>query len=177
MGMELMQKLMKDRINAYFEGLDCTKYDKDYLEKVECWLATDVRGQKMMNAVFVLKKDALTLINRYQFLIQLKNNNNSYISMDVDICKALGTSFTNPVTRMVSEEIHRVSNYPYGCPLKKGKRYAINNFSINSRLIPTFTPTLKWISNSEFYVGPKHILRFDAFGRVEHMKMKSNKKS
>ncbi|XP_037817578.1 uncharacterized protein LOC119607650 [Lucilia sericata] len=165
------------KINAYFEGLDCSIYDKDYVEKVECWLATDVKGQNMMNAIIVLKKDILTLINRYQFLIEVQNNNNSYLSMEVDICKALGTSFKNPVTRMVSEEAHRISNFPYACPLKKGIRYAINNFTINSRLIPTFTPALRWISNSEFFVGQKHVLRFDAFGRVEHMKMKANKKS
>lgn len=52
-------------------------------------------------------------------MLYIKNKTETYLSLDVDICQGLGTSFTNPVTRMVSEEIHRISNFPYDCPLKK----------------------------------------------------------
>lgn len=89
------------------------------MENIECWLATDSKGQKMMNAHLTLKKDIPKLINRYSFMLYMKNKTEPYLTADIDICQGLGTSFTNPVTRMVSEEIHRISNYPYDCPLKK----------------------------------------------------------
>lgn len=57
----------------------------------------------------------------------------------------------------------------------QGVRYMINNFTINVKLIPSFTPALRWLSNSEFLVGKTHILQFDAFGRVDHIKKKSTK--
>lgn len=52
-------------------------------------------------------------------MLYVKDRTEPYLLADIDICIGLGTSFTNPVTRMVSEEIHRISNYPYECPLKK----------------------------------------------------------
>lgn len=51
----------------------------------------------------------------------------------------------------------------------------INNFTINVKLIPSFTPALRWLANSEFYVGKTHMLQFNAFGRVDHVKGKSKK--
>lgn len=51
----------------------------------------------------------------------------------------------------------------------------INNFTINAKLIPSFTPVLRWLSNSEFYVGKTHILQYNAIGRVDHFKGKFKK--
>lgn len=72
-----------------------------------------------MNVHLILKKDLYKLIDRFRFMLYVKNRTEPYLSADIDICIGLGTSFTNPVTRMISEEIHRISNYPYECPLKK----------------------------------------------------------
>ena len=144
-------------------------------------------GKQTMNAVLVLKKDVIHLINQYRFIVDIKQKNNTYISIDLNICEALTSSFTNVVIRLISEEIHRVSNFPYECPLKKvhnysriidlisssclcfyfqNFRYIINNFTINTKFIPSFTPDLKWYSNCDFYVMQRKVLRFNTYGEV-----------
>ncbi|KNC29401.1 hypothetical protein FF38_06594, partial [Lucilia cuprina] len=164
-------------IDAYYEGVKCDSYNRNIIAKIECWLSTDAKGQKTMNAILILKVDLNEILNHYKFLLTIKNNTNTYLSLELNICEALGALFTNPVTRMISEEIHRVSNFPYECPIRKGIRYVINNFTINWKLIPSFTPALKWYSNSIFFIGKKHALTFDAFGRVEHKRKKKNNKT
>ena len=86
---------------------------------MECFISMDPRGKSTMNAVLVLKKDLTHIKNQYRFLVDLKQKNDTYLSIDVNICEALSSSFAHAVTRLISEEIHRVSNFPYECPLKK----------------------------------------------------------
>lgn len=157
------------KVYAYFDDLNCKIDDPKLMEELKCWLQPDSRGFLTMSAYLILKVDVWHVVNRFRFLIDMHNTNQSYLSIDVDICSAFSDRHTNFVMRLIAEEIYRVSNFPLACPLKKGIRYEIRNFTIISKYIPPFTPRLKWVSSSNFYLNKakKRTFMFENSGKVD----------
>lgn len=157
------------KVYAYFDDITCNVDDPKIIEELKCWLQLDSRGFLTMSASLTSKVDLWHIVNRFRFLIDMYKTNQSYLSVDVDICSAFSDWNTNFVMRLIAEEIYRVSNLPMSCPLKKGIRYEIRNFTIISKYIPAFTPRLKWVSSSNFYLNKakKRSFLFENSGKVD----------
>ncbi|XP_075165063.1 uncharacterized protein LOC142237593 [Haematobia irritans] len=83
-----------------------------------------------------------------------------FLDVKLNICNFLSTATTIPLMKAILAEIRKAGNLPYECPLKVDHLYSLSNYSISTKLLPTYTPRLKFNFTLDTYNDMKNIGRF-----------------
>ena len=115
----------------------------------------------------VLAKD-ITLI--FSIHAEINGQNSTYLNVKLDFCEALLSAQNHFILRKLHHELQRKSSVHLECPLKANVMYEVQNFSIDSKYVLSFFPSVKWMALVKYYYNNKRVLNLEAIGRVDKMK-------
>ncbi|XP_017067924.1 uncharacterized protein LOC108105720 [Drosophila eugracilis] len=153
-------------MEAYMTQIACPVHSPELVKNVSCHLNRTSLGASSYSAEFSLTEDVSDAKGIYVFSIKRGSTLTNYTAMDIEYCEALASLQKQFLLKMIADELRRVSNFPLQCPFKRNKRYFINGFTINSKLIPSYVPELKFLSDCNIFVKKRKVLQLTIHGRV-----------
>ncbi|XP_016978108.1 uncharacterized protein LOC108043808 [Drosophila rhopaloa] len=163
-----LNSILAQRMEAYMTKIECPNHFPELIKNLSCHLnpSSQHSGSSEYSAEFVLTKDVTNVKGIYVFSLKRGSIITNYTAMEIDYCQALASLQSHFLLKMIADELRRVANFPLQCPFKMNKRYYVNNFSINSKLIPSYAPELNFISDCNIFVNNRKALTLIIHGRV-----------
>ncbi|XP_075167773.1 uncharacterized protein LOC142239918 [Haematobia irritans] len=152
----------KRRFNLVLNNVTCTKYST-MLQRFDCDFKMLTRSNYSLNMNYIYKR-TLNENAEYHFRAFFTPENAvkavKFFDVKLNICNFLSTSMSIPLMKAIMQETRKTSNLPYECPLKAGHLYSLSNFSVSTKILPTYTPCLKFNFSIDTYNDMKIIARF-----------------
>ncbi|XP_016961625.3 uncharacterized protein LOC108032327 [Drosophila biarmipes] len=155
-------------MEAYMTQIKCATYYPEVVQNVSCHLNRTSKGSgsSSYSAEFALSEDVSDVKGNYVFSLKRGSHITNYTALELDYCQVLDSLQSQYLLKMIADELRRVSNFPLQCPFKKNKRFYIDHYTINSKLIPSYAPELVFISDCNIFVKKRRALQLTIHGRV-----------
>ncbi|KAH8353108.1 hypothetical protein KR084_008988 [Drosophila pseudotakahashii] len=156
-------------MDAYMTQIGCPTFYPEVVKNLSCHLdgnSKDSSSSSSYSVEFALAEDVTDVRGIYVFSLKRGSSIINYTAMELDYCQVLDSMQSQFLLKMIADELRRVSNFPLQCPFKRNKRYYIDKFTINSKLIPSYVPELNWISDCNIFVKKRRALQLNIHGRV-----------
>ncbi|XP_043640837.1 uncharacterized protein LOC122611657 [Drosophila teissieri] len=156
------------RMEAIMTKIECPNHSPEIVQNLSCHLhkKSPSSGSKSYSADFSLRNDANDIRGVYVFSFKQGSAIINYTASEMDYCQALAALHSHFLYKMIADELRRVSNFPLQCPFKMNKRYFINEFTINSKLIPSYAPEMSFTSDCNIYIKKRRAIQLTIHGRV-----------
>ncbi|XP_016998308.2 uncharacterized protein [Drosophila takahashii] len=161
-------------MDAYMTHISCPTFFPEVVKNVSCHLGGNSKhsgSPSSFSAEFSLAEDVTDVKGIYVFSLKHGPSIINYTAMELDYCEVLDSLQSQFLLKMIADELRRVANFPLQCPFKKNKRYYIDHFTINSKLIPSYAPELNWISDCNIFVKKRRALQLTIHGRVARSRL------
>ncbi|EDV58663.1 uncharacterized protein LOC6542923 [Drosophila erecta] len=155
-------------MDASMTRIDCPIHSQGLVQNFSCRLhrKSPNSGFNSFSAEFFLRKDVSDARGVYLFSFKQGSSIINYTTMETDYCHALSALQSQFLYKMIADELRRVSNFPLHCPFKMNKRYFINEFTINTKLIPSYAPEMTFTSDCNIFVKKRRAIQMTIHGRV-----------
>ncbi|EDW76083.2 uncharacterized protein Dwil_GK19057 [Drosophila willistoni] len=158
---------VETKINAYFTKVECINQWPELMPDLSCYSNSSVNGESgSFSAEFTLAENVKELSGIYIVGIQRGKLITNYTASEMNFCVALETVQNNYLLKMIADELRRVGNFPLQCPFKKKHRYYLKDYRIDTKLIPSYTPDLTFVTDCVIATQKRTIFRFKTYGRV-----------
>ncbi|KAI8117566.1 hypothetical protein CVS40_10629 [Lucilia cuprina] len=137
--------------NFVVENFTCESFLKNII-KLKCEMFNIARNQYVFSLEIVFFK----IIEKDLFLhyfVEAKpparNKTIKFIDFKVNFCDGVQSDIT-----MISESIiklRKISNIPFGCPLKANFPYNVNNFTFTDQSLPRYLPFIDFVQGIYIY--------------------------
>ncbi|KAH8260227.1 hypothetical protein KR026_006648 [Drosophila bipectinata] len=146
--------------------VECKNYLPNLAQNVSCQVNREPHKRGLFSAEFTLTEDVNNSTGIYSFSLIRGSTITNYLKVDVDFCHDLAAIQTQFLLKLIADELRRVSNFPLQCPFKKNTRYHMDNFTVDTSLIPTYAPEITFKSDTLIYINKRRALQVIIFGKV-----------
>ncbi|KAH8328705.1 hypothetical protein KR067_013646 [Drosophila pandora] len=151
-------------MEAIMTKVECKNYMPDLMKNTSCQITHG--GGGMFSAEFTLTEDVTNSSGIYSFSLVRGSTITNYLKVDIDCCHDLEAIQTQILLKIIADELRRVSNFPLQCPFKKNTRYYMNNFTVDSNLIPMYAPEMTFKTDFLIFNKKRKAFQVIVFGRV-----------
>lgn len=125
----------------------------------------------MLNLQFMINNDIeKDLMWEISVICDFNRRNMTLFNTTIDYCASTFKGRQHMILGYFLEEINHKGNIPLECPFKANVMYKVLNFTIDRKIVPNFSPTLKWTAMLTFYYKKQKVLTLWVFGRVDKLK-------
>ncbi|KAH8413258.1 hypothetical protein KR009_009272 [Drosophila setifemur] len=154
------------KIDATMTKVECYNHLPEVARNLSCHLNRTSKGFGSFSIQFALTEDVKDATGIYVVSIKRGPSYTNYTAIELDYCQALAALQTHFLLKIVADEIRRTSNFPLKCPFKKNKRYYIDDFTMDTGLLPSYVPDLHYKSDCQININKKKALELIVQGRV-----------
>ncbi|KAH8329101.1 hypothetical protein KR074_003855 [Drosophila pseudoananassae] len=144
---------------------ECKNYLPDITQNVSCQVNRE-HHKSLFSAEFTLTEDVNNSTGIYSFSVIRGSTITNYLKVDIDFCHDLEAIQTQFLLKLIADELRRGSNFPLQCPFKKNTRYHLDNFTVDTNLIPMYAPEMTFKSDCLILINKRKALQVIVFGRV-----------
>ncbi|EDW88327.1 uncharacterized protein LOC6527525 [Drosophila yakuba] len=155
-------------MDAIMTKIECPTHSPELVQNLSCRLhkKSPNSGSKSYSAEFSLRKDVNDVRGVYVFSFKHGTSLINYTASEMDYCQALAALHSQFLYKMIADELRRVSNFPLHCPFKMNKRYFIDEYTINSKLIPSYSPEMMFTSDCNIFIKKRRAIQLTIHGRI-----------
>nr|NP_001027259.1 uncharacterized protein Dmel_CG33644 [Drosophila melanogaster]AAZ66464.1 uncharacterized protein Dmel_CG33644 [Drosophila melanogaster] len=155
-------------MDASMTQIECPIHSPEYVQNFSCRLhkKSPNSGSKSFSAEFSLRKEVNDVRGAYVFSFKQGKSIINYTAMEIDYCQALSALQSQILFKLIADELRRVSNFPLNCPFVMNKRYYVDEFTINPKVIPSYTPEMIFTSDCNIFIKKRRAMQLTIHGRV-----------
>ncbi|XP_022231929.2 uncharacterized protein LOC111080558 [Drosophila obscura] len=157
---------VRAKMDAYFTKMECVNHMPQLMKNVSCHLD----GNRTFSVELSLAHTVKDVNGTYILGVKRGSAVSNYITMDINYCEALEALYSNYLIKMIAEELRRAGNFPNHCPFKKDTPFYIKDYTIDTRLIPSYVPEIDFISDCTIKIYNKKAFQLILYGRVVRQK-------
>ncbi|XP_017153320.1 uncharacterized protein LOC108162878 [Drosophila miranda] len=157
-------------MDAYFTKMECINHMPGLAQNVSCRLDRTSQISSSFSVELTLANTLNSINGTYIFGIKHGSTVSNYTTMEINYCDALEGIYSNYLLKMIADELRRAANFPFHCPFKKNTPYYIKDFTIDTRVIPSYVPEINFVSDCTLKLHKKKVFQLILHGRVARPK-------
>ncbi|XP_034670246.1 uncharacterized protein LOC117902762 [Drosophila subobscura] len=161
---------VRAKIDAYFTKMDCVNHMPGLMQNVSCRLDRKSHVTSSFSVEFTLANTVKDVNGTYIFGVKRGSTVFNYTTLDINYCEALEALYSNYLLKMIADELRRVTNFPLHCPFKKNIQFYIKDYTIDTKMIPSYVPEINFVSDCTLIISQKKAFQLILYGRVARRK-------
>ncbi|XP_055903141.1 uncharacterized protein LOC129939226 [Eupeodes corollae] len=161
------------KLKFSFDDIKCAPFN-GYVERYSCSV-DKITDEPRLNVDVQMKKEVQS--SYIDFIVNAKAANREPITIfkaeRITYCSAQVKQISDPIFMTFKEMFKKSGTLPEGCPIPANFRYLLNNITLDTDLLPSFSPAVKLKIDLVFYDRKFKYFAATTLARLTHLKKKT----